>query len=144
MQFLFVMAVQVNRGLVLYIFEEIAASRAAVRTSAKNQDFPHSETLIFLLVGAAPNPPESVETDWLHVLKNAMIDAPRVDRPHIYAFALHFRFSCDIKENTALMLQLLDQRLYIATYGKITYAAYAELSHDFRYTSNPKKETLQA
>lgn len=97
-----------------------------------------------MLVGAVPNPPESVETDWLRVLKNAMIDAPRVDRPHIYAFALHFRFSCDIKENTALMLQLLDQRLYIATYGKITYAAYAELSHDFRYTSNPKKETLQA
>ena len=42
------------------------------------------------------------------------------------------------------MLQLLDQRLYIATYGKITYAAHAELSHDFRYTSNPKKEILQA
>ena len=91
-----------------------------------------------------PNPPESVETDWLHVLKNAMIDAPRVDRPHIYAFTLHFRFSCDIKGSTASMLQLLDQRLYIATYGKITYAAHAELSHDFRYTSNPKKEILQA
>ena len=42
-----------------YIFEEIAASRAAVRTSAKNQDFPPSEILIFSLVGALPNPPES-------------------------------------------------------------------------------------
>ena len=42
------------------------------------------------------------------------------------------------------MLQLLDQRLYIAIYGKITYAAYAERTYRFRYTSNPKKETLQA
>lgn len=97
-----------------------------------------------MLVGVLPNPPESVGTDWLCVLKNAMIDAPRVDGPHIYAITLHFRFSCDIKENTASMLQLLDQRLYIVTYGKITYAAHAELSHDFRYTSNPKKEILQA
>ena len=59
-----------------------------------------------MLVGATPNPPESVETDWLRVLKNAMIDAPRVKGTHVYAVPLHFRFSCDIKENTALMLQL--------------------------------------
>ena len=109
----------------------------------KNQDFPPSEILIFLLVGAAPNPPESVETDWLRVLKNAMLSAPRADGTHMYAITLHFRFPCDIKDNIALMLQLLDQRLYIATYGKITYAAYAELSHDFRYTSNSKEEILQ-
>lgn len=39
-----------------YIFEEIAASRAAVRTSAKNQDFPPSETLIFCSLGRPPIP----------------------------------------------------------------------------------------
>ena len=50
------MAVQVNRGLVLYIFEEIAASRADVRTSAKNQDFPPSEILIFARWGGPQSP----------------------------------------------------------------------------------------
>ena len=97
-----------------------------------------------MLVGATPNPPESVETDWLRVLKNAMIDAPRVKGTHVYAVPLHFRFSCDIKENTALMLQLFGSAIIHSCIREITYAAYAELSHDFRYISNPKKEILQA
>lgn len=108
------MTVQGISGLVLYILKKIAASSADVRTSAKKQDFLPSEILFFLLVGVLPNLPESVETDWLHVLKNAMIDAPRANGTHIYAITLHFRFSYDIKENTALMLQLLGSAIYIA------------------------------
>ena len=105
-----------------------------------NQDFPPSEILIFLLVGATPNPPESVETDWLRVLKNAMIDAPRVDGPHIYAFTLHFRFSYDIKENTASMLQLFGSAIIHSCIKEITYAAYAERTYRFRYISNLKRK----
>ena len=50
------MTVQGIRGLGLYILEEIAASRADVRTSAKKQDFPPLEILFFARWGGPQSP----------------------------------------------------------------------------------------
>ena len=122
----------------------LAASRAVVRTSANNQDFPPSEILIFLLVGAVPNPPASVETSWLLVLKNAMIDAPRANGTHMYTITLHFRFPLWYKRKHFFDASAFGSAIIHSCIREVTYAAYAELSHDFRYISNPKKEILQA